>query len=332
MIELPDQARAQALFAELPPRLRLFTLSPAYCAADSRRDPALTPRWFAWTEGENFWLHAAHHGQVPNSPWHDLQSPYGYGGPVANCEDSDFLARAWTAWEEWCRNEGILAEFVRFHPMADNGRLYGGTVRDDRQTVAIPLTQPPLAGYSVRARTAVRKAIKAGIRARWLPAVEHAAEFGAFYRAGMAAIGADGSYLFGDDYFAALTGLPGAKLLVCEKDGAWLAAGLFLSNGQVMEYHLSATSPEGKSLSATNLLLHEAAETAHAAGHTWLYLGGGTDGRADNPLLFFKAGFSGQGFTFRIGWHIFEPAAYEVLKARWQANHAPSARVLFYRS
>lgn len=331
MISLLDQSEAQILFTQLPPQLRLFTLSPAYSAADAQRNPALTPIWFVWREGQHFWLHGVHRAHVPDSNWMDIQSPYGYGGPLTNCEDGDFLSRAWKAWREWCRSEGILAEFLRFHPLANNSRFYSGTVRDDRQTVAISLASTPLDGYSVRVRTAVRKAIKSGVEAHWLPAKAHAAEFASFYRAGMKHIGADASYLFGDSYFSVLMDLPGVRLLVCQRDKHWLAAGLFLQDEQVMEYHLSASTPEGKVLSATNLLLHHAAETGYTAGLNWLYLGGGTDNRTNNSLLFFKKGFSKHHFAFRIGWQVFDSATYEALRNTWQTHHSLSSRILFYR-
>ncbi len=332
MIELPSALEAQALFDSLGGEQRLFTLSPAYALADGQRDSSLEPLFFVWQEEDHFWLHSTHRGKVAGTHWFDLQSPYGYGGPVANCDDPDFLARATSAYRNWCEEEAILAEFVRFHPLAENWRLYGGSVKDDRQTVAIALDQPPLPGYSVRARTAVRKAMNAGIHAHWLPAVNHAREFGAFYRQAMAAIHAEPSYHFGDAYFLALMALPGVRLLACRLGGVWLAAGLFLESGDTLEYHLSAASEEGKKWSATHLLLHQAAQTGHESGRRWLYLGGGTDSRENNPLLFFKAGFSSRRFPFRIGYQVFQPAAYEEMKAARAAAGQSTNRVLFYRS
>lgn len=332
MIELPSADEAQALFQSLDAGQRLFTLSPAYALADGLRDTSLLPLFFVWREEEDFWLHSLHRGKVAGTAWYDLQSPYGYGGPLASCDDPDFLARATSAYRNWCEEEGILAEFVRFHPLAENWRFYGGTVKHDRQTVAIPLGQPPLAGYSVRARTAVRKAMNAGLHADWLPAVNHAREFGAFYRQAMAAIHAEPSYHFGDAYFLALMALPGVRLLACRLAGQWLAAGLFLEGGDALEYHLSAANDEGKKWAATNLLLHDAAQTGHEEGRSWLYLGGGTDRREDNPLLFFKAGFSSRRFPFRIGHQVFQPAAYEEMKATRAAAGLATNRVLFYRA
>lgn len=49
----------------------------------------------------------------------------------------------------------------------------------------------------------------------------------------------------------------------------------FLKDGNVMEYHLSATTPAGRNLGATNLLLDAAAHLGQEQGCSFLYLGGG---------------------------------------------------------
>lgn len=333
MIELPSATEAQSLFESLPAEKQVFTLSPAYVAVDALREPDCRPLFFVWQEGADFWLHSLHRAKVPGQDFDDLQSAYGYGGPLSSSEDAGFLARAWAAYAGWCRDEGILVEFVRFHPLLENWRLYGGKLLDDRETVAIRLDDgDTLPGYEVRARTAVRKALKSGIEAVWLPAAENAAAFGNWYRAAMTTIGADESYFFRDDYFRALSALPGVRLLVCRsQDGEWLTAGLFLQQGKTLEYHLSGTSAKGRSFGATNLLLHAAAETGRSEGLTWLHLGGGTNSTPDNPLLFFKSGFSSRRFAFRIGYQVFQPDTYAAMKAARAARGEATGRILFYR-
>lgn len=332
MIQVLGLHEATALFQQLPKELRLPTLSPAYAEADAIRDDAIAPLYVVYREVDRFWLHSLHHGVVANTGLSDLQAPYGYGGPLANCESRDFLTRAWTAWTRWCQSEGVLAEFVRFHPLAANWRYYGGSIRFDRQTVVVPLhVSDLLIGYDARCRTAVRKAQKAEIEIAWLPPMEHAHAFAAFYREGMTAIGADPYYLFGDEYFVELSRLPGIGLLVCHRGGKWLSAGLFLQSAEVMEYHLSATTSEGRRLCATNLLLHVAAQSASESGCHSLYLGGGTDGSDDNPLLFFKSGFSAARAPFRVGYTIHRTEEYAELKTRQAILGRVSSRILFYR-
>ena len=121
---------------------------------------------------------------------------------MANTDDPGFLARAWGAYVETARTQKIAAEFIRFHPLANNSRFYGGTVEEDRQTVWVNLELDDLFGsYQTRVRTAIRKAQKSGVRFRWLDNDQITSRFAPFYRAGMAAISASAFYFFEDSLF-----------------------------------------------------------------------------------------------------------------------------------
>lgn len=324
---------AVALFDRLGDRALPPSLHPAYVAADARRDRELRPVFFAHEDGGEIYLHGFHTAPVPGAEYSDIQSAYGYGGPVASTADPAFLDAAWRAYGEWCRDNGILAEFVRFHPLLENWRYFGGTVMDDRWTVWVDLTADDLAtGYEVRVRTAIRKARNGGVRVVWRRGAGDAAVFGELYRATMTRLDADEFYRFDDDYLASLMAWDRTHLGLCLAGDEVVAAALFLEGNQMLEYHLSAATPEGKRLAATNLLLHEAALLGQRLGCRALHLGGGFDGREDNPLLFFKSGFSPLRGMFRIGRLIHQPEAYAALRGQWLERHGTvPARVLFYR-
>jgi lipid II:glycine glycyltransferase (peptidoglycan interpeptide bridge formation enzyme) len=148
----------------------------------------------------------------------------------------------------------------------------------------------------------------------------------------MTAIQADPFYLFPKAYFEALLSWRDAELAICKAGDQVLGGAIFLRGGSLMEYHLSATNLHGKRLGANNLLLHSAAERGRSAGLTKLYLGGGTDASQENPLFFFKAGFSSQRAIFKFGGRIHNTEAYESLKQKFAAKYeANPRRILFYR-
>lgn len=328
MIEFVEVKEASRRFERLPASRRIATLSPAYVAADAMRDALLEPVFMLYEDARGFWLHGAHRASIPDDDGSDLQSAYGYGGPVSDCDMPAFRADAWRACEQFCRARGIVVEFVRLHPLAP-WQAYPGSVRVDRQTVAINLNAGDWrAAYEIRCRTAVRKAVKAGLQVTECPQADVAGRFAAFYREGMQRIGAAPFYLFGDDYFRAMAGVPGLRLLACVHEGEWLAAGLFLTGGDCLEYHLSATTERGRQHSATNLLIDAAAQMAAREGLSTVYLGGGTDATPDNALLRFKAGFSPVRLTYCYGYAIHDPARYGMLRDR--AGYM-GGRVLFYR-
>lgn len=328
MIRFIGAAEASGYFAGLPADRRITTLSPAYVAADAMRDPLLEPVFLLYEDARGFWLHGAHLAAIPDTTHFDLQSAYGYGGPVADCDDPSFRAEAWRACEQACRERNIVVEFVRLHPLA-SWQAYPGTVVPDRQTVAIDVRSAAWrTAYEIRCRTAIRKAIKAGVEVIEYPPQDVAGRFANYYLDGMQRIGATSFYLFSEDYFQAISEIPGMRLLVCVLGGEWVAAGLFLTGGDCIEYHLSATSERGRQLSATNMLIDTAAQLASDQGLSTVYLGGGTDASPDNFLLRFKANFSPLRLTYSYGYAIHDQACYSSL--RTCAGYEGS-RVLFYR-
>lgn len=330
MIQSISVKEAQQLFDGLPVELRATTLSPVYVVADAVRDSTLKPIFLCYREGASYWLHSAHLGQVPGEIYYDLQSAYGYGGPVGNDMSASFIDKAANAFRDWSVANNILAEFVRLHPLILNDRFFRGRLRDDRETIAIPLNVAGLEeGYAARTRRGIRKANRAGVQAEWRDQIAISTEFPSFYRAAMRALGAKDFYLFSDEYFAAIAALPESRLLVCHLDGVVLSMGIFFWGESVVEYHLGATAPLGRELYSAYLMFGTAAAAAQADRKMWLYLGGGTDSDPSNSLLHFKAGYSATRFPFRIGSHIFSPIAYQDLMVK--KGRTAVDRVLFYR-
>lgn len=337
MLVTPD--KAAEVLRRLPAELQAPSLHPAYLLADAERGAGLSPRFFVHEEGGESYYHAFHTQSVPGSDLIDVQSAYGYGGPVASTTDREFLQGASAAWRAWCQENSVLVEFIRFHPLLENWRFFAGDILDDRATVWIDLAVPELmAQYTTRVRTAIRKAVKTGLRIEWWDATEFLAVFPAFYADTMQAIGAEDGYFFPPAYFERLLGNAANEfngvpwLAICRDDWQIFAGAIFLPGAAMIEYHLSASNVGGKSRGATNLILHEAALRGQQAGKRQLHLGGGSNAAPDNPLLFFKAGFSPQRARFRIGRQIHDPQAYAALKADWDRRKGPSGnRILFYR-
>jgi lipid II:glycine glycyltransferase (peptidoglycan interpeptide bridge formation enzyme) len=119
---------------------------------------------------------------------------------------------------------------------------------------------------------------------------------------------------------------------MCRRGETVLAAAIFLLQDTILEYHLSAASGEGQRSGAMALLLHEAGSFGQRSGCRVLHLGGGTDRRPENSLLFFKAGFSERRAAFKTGRCVHRPEVYESMKTEWEGRRREAARrVLFYR-
>ena len=326
------RAEAEQVFAALPPGLQAPTLHPAYIEADARRDRTLEPVFWCYREGGEVFYQGVHRCAIQKTSWFDIQSAYGYGGPLASTEDPAFLARAWEEFSAWCATEQIVVEFTRFHPLLPRFG-YPGEVMQNRETVWIDLSAPDLLGsYDTRARTAVRKAQKAGLQVVWPERAEYGSLFPPFYREAMAGVQAEEFYRFGDEYFAAVFALPLTRLAVCKLGSEVVSAALFLVGPEMMEYDLAASTQKGRQTAAANLVLHAAAVMGRGLGCTRLHLGGGTDSDPQNRLLFFKAGFSSKRANFVIGKNVYSAPKYEQLKQQFsEAYRRHPKRVLFYR-
>ncbi len=308
------------------------SLHPSYLLADAERDASLKPHFFVYRRNDACFYHPFHLQAIPDSDWLALQSAYGYGGPLVDGGDADFLRAAYSAWFDWSAEARVLVEFIRFHPFLKNQRYYHCDAHFNRETVPVDLTAGDVLtdAFKTRARTATRKALKEGLRVVWSQDADDWAIFQTLYESTMSRLSAKTDFFFPSHYYQALADWKGCELALCMRGEEVLAAALFLFSGGVMEYHLSAASDEGRRLAATNLLLLEAARRGQAQGLEVLHLGGGNDQAADNPLLSFKSGFSSRRAAFHIGCHIYEPAPYEALKTFWQHEHGTcSDRILY---
>lgn len=331
-------AQAVARYESMALPLRPATLHPEYVATDAIRNPILQPAYLSFEAQGECWMHALHLTDVPGTQLKDGSSPYGYGGPLSSSSDPSFLAAAWQAYVSWMRGQQVAVEYVRFHPVLGNERHYGGQVADNRQVVCIDLDDQDFAArYAVRLRQTLKKAADAGFVYEEYAVGPWASDFAAYHRAAMRDMQADPFYLFDVAYFERLVATGFAKLGVCRHrdqatDDPWLAAALFLDGVGVREYHLAATTDEGRKAGASSFVLHQAALAGRGHGVRKLYLGGGTDARLDNPLLFFKSAYSPQRLIYRTGLTVFNAQAYDELKDRFPVQWAAHPeRPIFYR-
>lgn len=314
------------------------TLHPLYLETDALRNAALQTAYLAYAQQGEYWTHSVHLSHVSGTPWFDASSPYGYGGPLSTSDDPSFIRAAWQAYTQWMRDNCVVVEYVRFHPMLSNERYYGGRVDSNREVVWIDLLAQTdfVTGYASRLRGVLKKAARAPLVYREEPLASHAAAFGHYYRAAMQEIGADPFYFFDDTYFERLAVAGFATLGICTlQQGSadeWLAACVLLDGCGLREYHLAATNAQGRLWGASSFVLNQAALAARQRGVHGFFLGGGTDRSPDNALLFFKSAFSRERLIYRTGSTVFDECAYGELKQYFlDAWLAHPERPIFYR-
>lgn len=270
----------------------------------------------------------------------DIETVYGYTGPLCTTTAPGFTKQAWAAFGAWCRDRNVVAEFVRFNPLLNTHQWASPEheVAVERTTVILDLAgsgEDVWARYSSSQRNMVRKAEKKGLRCQAAPLHEHLDDFKSLYHATMRRLNAADYYFFSDAYYEGVSrSLAGAvKLFLVSSEGRILAAGLFLVHGKRIHYHLSATHPSARSLGPTNLMIHAAALWGNRHGCRCLHLGGGRTSRADDSLLRFKTSMSDERLQFRIGKRVHDVDRYRALCREWlwqrEANERPNYFLMY---
>lgn len=258
-------------------------------------------------------------GLIPNGAFFDMETPYGYGGPLFDgyCE-RDLL----TFKKEllgWCGRERIVSLFIRFHPLLKNAvtseKLFD-EVTYAHKTIFIDTTDNNLImqNASVKCRSTIRIAERKGVSVCFDEKLENAKAFKSIYESVMDLHNADESYYFPQSYYDFLRNdfSRNTILITAQYENKTIAGGLFFYDENTMHYHLSGSLKEYRGLSATNLILYKAACWANKKGLKALHLGGGM---SENDSLFaFKKSFNKNGeVDFYIGKSVFLPEKYNEL-------------------
>lgn len=255
--------------------------------------------------------------KIPEGVFFDFSTPYGYGGWLIEGDgDTNTL---FSSYESWCFENGIISEFVRFHPVLDN-RCFSESAYDViplGETVAMDLSSPDTIweNISSKNRNVIRKAEKSGVKIYSGRSDELYAHFREIYNVTMDHDNADKYYYFDSDFYNSICyDLPeNAQLFYAVKDGEMIAASIIIAANGRLNYHLSGSKIEYRNLAPSNLLLYKAALWGAANGCKTFHLGGGVGSGEDSLFKFKRAFYRGELKRFSIGKKIFDADKYNYL-------------------
>lgn len=280
---------------------------------------------------------------ILGSGYQDIENVYGYTGPLWSSDEPGFQERATGAFVSWCREQKVVCEFIRFHPLLHNAEQAGKekniTVVPLREYVYVELERSMediFKSYTSQNRNKIRKAEKHGVLAVRDDACEYFNEFVRIYTENMKLLKAARMYYFSPAFFQQLKKLVREKgcLVLAKKDNEILGASVFLGGGRIGHYFLSAATESGKKLAVSNLMVHAGISWSRSAGMKKLHLGGGLSPDKEDPLLVFKKNFSNLTEKFYIGKRIFDAKAYDLLVNDWDkrfADEAPKYKSILQR-
>lgn len=255
-------------------------------------------------------------GKIEQNQFFDFATPYGYGGWIIEGEETEEL---FGAYENWIQKNGIISEFVRFHPMVKNHdtSMPFYEVIQLGEVVHMELSNPEDIWSNIisKNRNMIRKAIKNDIKIYNGRFPEIYEKFRTIYNGTMDKDNAEEYFYFGEAFYkSVLEDLPqNAQVFWAEKDNQVIAASIILHTNGRMNYHLSGSLREFSSLAPTNLLLYQAALWGCATGYKTLYLGGGVGSGEDSLFKFKRAFYKGNLNHFYIGRKIYNQGCYKQL-------------------
>ena len=270
---------------------------------------------------------ARFHDKIKKNEYFDLETPYGYGGPLVEGNFSVNSQRNFlNEMLKYCEEKNIISQFVRFHPLLNNSK-YFSAITESRylhDTIYMDTSSDELIlkNMDSKNRNMVRKAEKYGVQIVQKPIGDYSA-FLEMYRDTMRLRGACDYYLFDENYFDYLKNSLNdcSTLFYATRNNEKISGAVFLYSRDILHYHLAGTRSEYRSLAAGNLLLYEAARWANRRGISRLHLGGGI--KENDSLFEFKKKFNKNGrLPFFIGRTIFNHTAYnKMLDIREKADN-----------
>lgn len=267
--------------------------------------------------------------------FYDIESAYGYGGPITNSYDKEFLNNFENNFMRYCIKSNIVAEFIRFHPLIKNENIFSKNidVSHNRTTVYLELSKGIdriwNEDISSKNKNKIRKAEKSNLIVEVNSNYE---EFKEIYFKTMDKVNASDNYYFNDKYYEKIQNNRGMFLFNVKKDDVTISSAIFMAQGEYFHYHLSGSRKEYLKFAPNNLLLWEAIKFACKHGAKKFHLGGGLNNNLEDNLIIFKKSFSNNTAKFYIGKRVHNQEVYDYIIGEWEKkNNKKSNLFLQYK-
>ena len=262
--------------------------------------------------------------------YYDIQGAYGYNGIVSSSCRNEFNDGFHNAFNEYCLDNNIIAEFIRHNPIINN-HLMSKTPDDmllNRWTVALSLDTSYTSIWENQYTSANRNMINKGNKTLFLDSgtsLKHYDIFSEMYINTMTRVGADDYYFFDTNFFSNVRKIISDQCVVFiaydKETSAPVGSILILIYKNMANYFLSARSALCQNNSATNFLLDEAIKYSRNKNCKLFHLGGGNSLDRNDTLFKFKKNFSQDIYEFYITKKIIRPNPYKKICNIWEKRN-----------
>ncbi|MCP3761329.1 GNAT family N-acetyltransferase [Domibacillus sp. A3M-37] len=267
--------------------------------------------------------------RIDGRAYFDIATPYGYGGPLYSKqnlqENEGFVSRFRKTFSRYCQSEGIVSEFIRFHPYMDND----DGLRAHMQVTPISeivyndllLSKEDIwANTTSSKKRRIKKSKKNEVEVLFIDGKDITpADVTTFYNIYTETMDKKHASLFYyfplsffQSYFQSLA--PYVTLAFAMHSGQVISANLMLRSGGFATIHLSASLKEHLSLCPNCNLRYESILWAKENGCRILDHGGGKE--KGDSLFAYKQQFSKSLRHYKIGKKVHLESVYQTLSAQ----------------
>lgn len=263
--------------------------------------------------------------KIIGQKYFDITTPYGYGGPLIRLNkdgNKEELLKAYQeSFTEYCIENNIVSEFVRFHPLVNNADDFKNfyIIKYERNTVATNLIDsedPFLEEFSKSTRKTIRRLLKGGLEYRVIKSPESIEEFIKIYYSTMSRNDASEYYYFDEKYFNNCLKYFKKNIVLVEimYNEEIICSSINFIYNEFLHVHLSGTLSEYINLSPAYILKYATLEWAQNNNIQYIHYGGGKTNDKNDSLYKFKKKFTeSTEFHFYTGCKIWDCKVYDEL-------------------
>lgn len=260
---------------------------------------------------------AAFKGKLQANMWFDLSTPYGYGGFWVDGEDYEAINKA---YDTYCREQGFVSEFVRFHLSGDYQTHYAGIIETHTHNVvrSLELSLDEIqSDFEHKVRKNLTRAKASGLTIEIDSTGERLDDFLGIYYGTMERTGANTSFFFSRPFFEAINRMSGNYVyFLVRSEEQVISAELVLYGVENCYSFLGGTNHSFFNLRPNDFLKYEIIRWAKSIGLKRFILGGGY-GDDDGIFKYKKSLAPGGVCDFYIGKRIFDIEIYgKLVEAR----------------
>lgn len=245
--------------------------------------------------------------------WFDLSTPYGYGGFWTEGENYDAIN---SAYDEYCREQGYICEFVRFHLLSSYHKHYNGICEPRTHNIVRTLdisAEEMLMDFEHKVRKNIKRARQNEIEIIIDEKCRRLEDFLGIYYRTMERREAERNYFFTRDFFETLSTMEDCCAYVYALyKGKAISAELVIFGTENCYSFMGGTDQEYFYLRPNDYLKFETMMWAREKGFKKYVLGGGYG--SDDGIYNYKKSFAPNGICdFYVGKKIFDACRYEKL-------------------